>query len=151
VADSLAAGAYRLVLVLDEAPGELAQLVGYLESISTGVVLDLIAVSSYEVGDEQILVPQRVDPEHASPDVSSRSRSAVARSSTRPKTTEGTDPLERTIEQASAESQAGPSRLVAWVQALEQRNLASLRPRPSRDRMPFAIPTSSPIRTALLD
>jgi hypothetical protein len=61
--DSLASGGFRLVLVLDEAPPELVQLVGYLESISTGVVLDLVTVSAYTVGTEQILVPQRVDPE----------------------------------------------------------------------------------------
>ena len=56
VAESLAAGAFRLVLVLDEAPQELVQLVGYLESVSAGIVLDLVTVASYDVGDEQILV-----------------------------------------------------------------------------------------------
>ncbi|MEO6350885.1 MAG: hypothetical protein ABIP53_09560, partial [Candidatus Limnocylindrales bacterium] len=62
LAETLVAGAFRLVLVLDEAHSELVQLVGYLESISSGVVLDLMTVSAYEVGSEQILVPQRVDP-----------------------------------------------------------------------------------------
>ena len=36
LAATLSAGTFRLVLVLDEAPSELVQLVGYLESISTG-------------------------------------------------------------------------------------------------------------------
>ncbi len=62
LADSLAAGAFRLVLVLDEAPAELVQLVGYLESISSGIIIDLITVSAYQVGDEQILVPQMSRP-----------------------------------------------------------------------------------------
>lgn len=44
--DCLATGGFRLVLVLDEAPAELVQLVGYLEGISTGVVLDLVTVST---------------------------------------------------------------------------------------------------------
>lgn len=42
----------------------MVQLVGYLEGISSGVVLDLVTVSAYEAGPEQLLVPQRVDPEH---------------------------------------------------------------------------------------
>jgi hypothetical protein len=44
---------------LDETPAEQVQLVGYLESVSSGLILDLITVSAYELGSEQILVPQR--------------------------------------------------------------------------------------------
>jgi hypothetical protein len=50
--------------VLDEAPSELVQLVGYLESITQGITVDLITVAAFEIGDEEILVPQRVDPEY---------------------------------------------------------------------------------------
>ena len=41
--ESLVTGGFRLVVVLDEAPSELVQLVGYLESVD-GDVIDLIAV-----------------------------------------------------------------------------------------------------------
>ena len=61
--ESLDAGAFRLVWVLDEAPPELVSLVGYLEYISLDTVtIDLVTVSQYEVGGEQIVVPQRVEP-----------------------------------------------------------------------------------------
>ncbi|HKN45016.1 MAG TPA: hypothetical protein VJW23_13935, partial [Propionibacteriaceae bacterium] len=43
----LAAGSFRAVIVLDEAPPELINLVGYLESVTIGLSLDLIAVTSY--------------------------------------------------------------------------------------------------------
>ncbi len=62
LSSSLADGAFRLVLVLDAAPAELVQLVGYLESIAPGVVIDLVTVAAFQVGQEEILVPQRVDP-----------------------------------------------------------------------------------------
>jgi hypothetical protein len=60
----LATGSFRAVIVLDQAPPELINLVGYLESVTTGLSLDLIAVTSYVVGGRRIAVPQRLDPEH---------------------------------------------------------------------------------------
>jgi hypothetical protein len=47
-----------------EAPTELINLVGYLEAVTTGLALDLIAVTSYKIGERRIAVPQRLDPEH---------------------------------------------------------------------------------------
>ena len=46
----LKAGSFRLVLVLDEAPSELVQLVGYLERVATAIAIDVITVSAYEAG-----------------------------------------------------------------------------------------------------
>lgn len=60
---SLVLGAFRLVLVLDDAPPELVRLVGYLELIGEHLVIDLITVTSYDVGGRRILVPQRVEPD----------------------------------------------------------------------------------------
>ncbi len=65
VEDSLATGRFRLVLVLDSAPSDLVRLVGYLEEIGDHLVVDLIQVTAYEVGDHRVLVPQRVDPERS--------------------------------------------------------------------------------------
>src|SRR5215207_968593 len=61
--ECLMKGHFRLVLVLDEAPQELVTLVGYLESVTEELSIDLIAVSAYDVGDSRVLVPQRVDAE----------------------------------------------------------------------------------------
>ena len=62
--DHLASGSFRVVIVLDEAPTELTNLVGYLEAVTTGLSLDLIAVTSYAIAGQRIAVPQRLDPEH---------------------------------------------------------------------------------------
>ena len=62
-AESLGQGQFRIVLVLDAVPDELVRLVGYIESITDKLVIDLIAVSAYEVGGSQVLVPQRIDAE----------------------------------------------------------------------------------------
>src|SRR2546428_8151793 len=49
LADSLRAGRFRLVLVLDDSPGELVRVVGYLESIAPELVIDLVTVSAYDI------------------------------------------------------------------------------------------------------
>jgi hypothetical protein len=59
----LFSGHFRLVLVLDEAPEELVALVKYLESVTDGLLIDLVAVSAYELGGSQVVIPQRVDAE----------------------------------------------------------------------------------------
>lgn len=128
VAESLAGGAFRLVLVLDEAPAELVQLIGYLESISAGVVLDLITVSSYQLGAEQILVPQRVDPEHADAHVVGPwVPVSSVRASVKPKPTDGSEGFEQAIAHASVDDQRSLRRLLDWARALEGRQLASLK------------------------
>lgn len=64
LAQHLAEGSFRLVIVLDEAPEHLVRLMGYLETITTDrISIDLVTVSAYEVNGAQILVPQRIDPE----------------------------------------------------------------------------------------
>ncbi|MBW0090957.1 hypothetical protein I4I73_18980 [Pseudonocardia sp. KRD-184] len=60
---ALADGAMRIVLVLDRAPQDLIRLVGYLEAVTHGLVIDLITVASYELGGGRFVVPQRVEPE----------------------------------------------------------------------------------------
>jgi hypothetical protein len=128
VSASLAGGAFRLVLVLDEAPPELVQLVGYLESVSSGVILDLITVSAYDLGDQQIMVPQRVDPEHVGTEVSAaRSPTSTVRTSKRARPVDGVAPFNEAMKQAPSSTQASLRRLVDWATDLEQRNLASLK------------------------
>jgi hypothetical protein len=127
--DCLATGAFRLVLVLDEAPAELVQLVGYLESISAGVILDLITVSTYAVGDEHILVPQRVDPEHSPPLAVVRVAGTSGRSgrSNKPKPIDGSDQFRQAIERANGSARETLRGLLAWAEELERRGLATLK------------------------
>jgi hypothetical protein len=127
---SLAEGAFRLVLVLDEAPDELVQLVGYLESISSQIKLDLITVSAYEAGGEQILVPQRVDPDYVSSHAPSPSAPATGRPDTRRKTAttvDGSQAFEDSIEQAAESDRPALRQLLSWARDLETRRLAVLK------------------------
>jgi hypothetical protein len=62
LARSLAEGSFRLVIVLDSAPDELVQVVGYLQSITDKIDVDLVTVSAYDVAGSLVLVPQRIDP-----------------------------------------------------------------------------------------
>ncbi|MDQ3044358.1 MAG: hypothetical protein M3R06_04290 [Chloroflexota bacterium] len=62
---SLTSGQFRLVLVLDDAPPELVPLVGYLEAITDGLIIDLITVASYNIAGTTIIVPQRVEPDRS--------------------------------------------------------------------------------------
>jgi hypothetical protein len=63
LAECLASGRFRLVFVLDSAPDDLVRLVGYLEDLTDeALVIDLVTVAEYKVGDSRILVPQRLDP-----------------------------------------------------------------------------------------
>lgn len=129
LADCLVTGAFRLVLVLDEAPVELVQLVGYLESISAGVTLDLITVSTYRVGEEQILVPQRVDPDHA-PDVpalQAQGASTCAARSGKPKPIDCSDQFRHAVERAEGTTRETLRRLVSWAEDLERRDHATLK------------------------
>ncbi len=47
LSEGLAAGAFRLVFVLDQAPPDLIRLVSYLEAVTDRLVIDLITVSAY--------------------------------------------------------------------------------------------------------
>lgn len=68
-------GSFRLVIVLDDAPGQLVRLMGYLETITTDrIVIDLVKVSAYEVNGAQILVTQRIDPARESEPDTEQSR-----------------------------------------------------------------------------
>ncbi len=127
--DCLATGAFRLVLVLDEAPAELVQLVGYLESISAGVILDLVTVATYEIGSEQILVPQRVDPEHASealPAVPATGAGRTGRTS-KPKPIDSADQFIESMRRTEGATRDALERLVTWAEELERRQLATLK------------------------
>jgi hypothetical protein len=119
---SLAVGAFRLVLVLDEAPQELVRLVGYLEVLGEHLVIDLITVTSYSVAGTEVLVPQRVDPGRA-----------VDSQSIRAARTAGGDPVAdggagfEAMAATAAEDLRGPlTDLLRWARNLEQENLARL-------------------------
>jgi hypothetical protein len=118
VVASLETGRIRLVLVLDEAPSDLVRLVGYLEAVADGLVIDLITVAAYDVGESRVLVPQRIDPSHDPREV------APVRKASR--VTPGADGFREWI-RAAPEGRRGPlNRLLEWALALERDGLANL-------------------------
>ena len=129
--DSLRTGRFRLVLVLDDAPEELVRLVGYLETVTEGLLIDLVTVTSYEVGGSQIMVPQRIDPEHPE-------RVAPAAAPPRRQsgyTVEGGQDFLDSIDQAPVEHQQDLRRLGEWALALEGEGLVSLQTYHGQGRM----------------
>ena len=121
--DSLQHGAFRLVLVLDAAPDELVQLVGYLASIAPSLVIDLLTVAAYEVNGAQVLVPQRVDPEQqAVPDVATPA--TLTRTPSR--VVEGAADFIEHIADAPVESRVRLQELADWAIQLERDGLVRL-------------------------
>lgn len=114
---------FRLVLVLDDAPEELVRLVGYLEVVSDKLVIDLITVAQYDVNGAQVLVPQRVDPEHVV--VEPPARRSVARSSGH--SVVGAADFEKGIDASPPEHRAQLRRLTDWALALEREGLVKLK------------------------
>jgi hypothetical protein len=122
LAECLSRGHFRLVLVLDETPEELATLVGYLESVTEGLLVDLVAVSAYEVNGSQVIIPQRVDAER------SDDGGAPPPSPSGPKgrLVEGGADFAAVIEKSPLEHRAELRRLYEWAVRLEQEGLLRL-------------------------
>ena len=123
LADGLATGRFRLVLVLDQAPEELVRLVGYLEAVTDGLLIDLITVSAYQVGGSQVVVPQRVDPERVATPTPVATPSASAISGGQDT---DADEFRQGITALPPEVQPGVIRLMDWASALEREGLARL-------------------------
>jgi hypothetical protein len=122
VKQSLAEGLFRLVIVLDEAPEELVRLVGYLESITDGLLIDLVTVSAYGVGESEVLVPQRVEPEYAKAAITAPS----SRPGSEPHRVEGAQDFVASMDEAR-EHKPELRRLTDWAVSLEREGLARLR------------------------
>lgn len=118
---NLTEGRFRLVLVLDDAPSELVSLVGYLESISGGLLsIDLITVYTYELSGRRIAVPQRVDPQHYTPSKKQGGSGPTLAVEL------GADLFTAAVDQAPPESREALTEMAAWAKQLEREGLASL-------------------------
>jgi len=120
----LSEGAFRLVLVLDDAPPELVRLVGYLESVTDKLTIDLIAVSSFDVNGRQLVVPRRIDPEHDRRRLESISTIAVTRPSSSAVASEGTKVFSESIDETATAHQPELRRAVEWARSLVESGLA---------------------------
>lgn len=124
LAASLAEGRFRLVLVLDAAPSELVQLVGYLEMLTDKLVIDLVTVSQFEVNGSRIVVPQRIDPERRA--AVPTAQSGATRGSEPGQYALGSERFEQAIEATPPEQRAFLARMLEWARALEKEGFAQL-------------------------
>jgi hypothetical protein len=122
--DSLAEGRLRAVIVLDSAPPDLVELVGYLQDVTNDrLSLDLVVVTAYDVGGRRMIVPQLVEPDR------SQITAATAGTGKPASTSEiivGAAPFEASIPEAPIEHQPMLQRLLDWAVELERDELAVL-------------------------
>jgi hypothetical protein len=121
LAQCLSKGHFRLVL--DEAPEELIMLVGYLESVTEGLLVDLVAVLAYEVNGSHVVIPQRVDAEEPAAGSGDEGPSPD-----RPKgrLVEGAADFAAAIDESPPEDRAELRRLHEWAVSMEQEGLVRL-------------------------
>jgi hypothetical protein len=118
---SLAEGSFRLVIVLDSAPDELVQ-VGYLQSLTDKIDIDLVTVSAYDVAGSQVLVPQRIEPGRRSREMSDSQVAARQAGVLHP----GSAEFRAVIADLPPAQQAPLIRLADWADTLEQAGLVKL-------------------------
>ena len=123
LADALRTGRFRVVIVLDRAPKELVELVGFLEVVAERLTIDLITVSKYDIGGSIILVPQRVDPERRSVEEPSGPAPAPSEQGYE---ADGADDFVAMFNTARPDERPKLERLTAWAQQLADEGLVRL-------------------------
>ena len=142
----LAAGRFRLVFVVDDAPAELVQLVGYLESMSDRWRIDLIRLSAYRIEGREILVPQRIDPERTEPESSGvPTRGPRFTGALVP----GAADFEAAIERNPEDQRGALRMLTAWAKSLEAAGLVRLESYHGKGRM-ILLPRLQPDNVGLV-
>jgi len=122
LAENLASGAFRLVLVLDDAPAELVRLVGYLEAVGGNLVIDLVTVTAYDVDGTKVMVPQRVEPER----VAVEQRHTAETTQPTGYLVAGAADFQTSIATAAEKHQPELRRLLDWAISLEHEGLVRL-------------------------
>ncbi len=115
----LVAGFFRAVL--DEAPPELINLMGFLEAVTSGMSFDLIAVNSYKIGDHRIAVPQRLDPERRV-DAGIASSTRPARRTTSGHLEPGVQPFRDLLSDTPEEYRPTLTLMADWTEELASTN-----------------------------
>ena len=121
VDEHLQEGRFRLVFVLDAVPSELMTLVAYLEHVTDKLVIDLVAVNSFDVSGTSVMLPQRVTPERHEVTVEQ-----TRRTESKAVYHVGSERFETSINGAPEESRDSLQRLLTWAREMEQQGLARL-------------------------
>jgi hypothetical protein len=124
--DNMTTGDIRLVLVLDSAPPELIGVVGYLSAIAPNLTLDLITVTAFQVGEQSVIVPQRIEPgKFEAPAVVAKTAAASAGSGTT--YSPGSAEFAAGVDASPIDQQMELRRYLAWAEELGGAGLATLR------------------------
>ena len=116
-------GRFRLVFVLDDVPQELMTLVAYLEHVTDKLVIDLVAVSNFDVNGTPVMIPQRVTPERQEVTVEQANTGGRGSSTVR---YHGVDQFEALFEDAPVENRKTIKSVLDWTRDIEQEGLATL-------------------------
>ena len=122
MARSLAEGSFRLVIVLDSPPDELVQVVGYLQSVTDKIDIDLVAVAAYEVAGSRVLVTQRIEPARRVRELSDAEVNARQAGALHP----GSEEFRAVIAELPAARRDPLLRLAGWADTLERDGLVKL-------------------------
>jgi hypothetical protein len=145
VTESLEAGRFRLVLVLDDTPTELVQLVGYLEAMSDRWTIDLIKVCAYKVDGREVLVPQRVDPERHEQEARGEYRPPANKGNM----VAGSEDFAAAIETSAEAHRAALRTILQWANHIEAAGLAKLSTYHGKGRM-VLLPRMQPDNVGLV-
>ena len=118
--EHLREGRFRLVFVLDEVPTELMTLVAYLEHVTDKLMIDLVAVNSFDVSGTSVVLPQRATPEQH--EVTVRKKRRGESGTLYP----GGKRFEESISQAPPESHEKLHRLLQWAREIEKQGFVRL-------------------------
>lgn len=118
-------GNFRLVLVLDEVPGELERIATYLDTMTTqALTIDLIAVSVYEVNGAQIALPQAVvlDLNATRAQIEPRGSKPTGPRPTpqKPVRSEGSEAFRDSIADVSGEDRKTFDKLITWAEEVAE-------------------------------
>ena len=131
--EHLQEGRFRLVFVLDDVPAELMTLVAYLEHVTDKLMIDLVAVNSFDVNGTSVVLPQRVTPERHEVTVQKKRRGKSG--TLHP----GSQRFEESISHAPPESRESLDRLLQWARSLEKRDLVRLATNEGKDARRFTL------------
>lgn len=124
--EALRQGTLRCVVVIDAAPNDLVELVGYLQDVTNDrLSIDMVTVSAYRVGNTRVLVPQLVEPARL-PASDRVTAVATARPAGEATITRGDDVFAAALDAAPEDQQPLLRRLLRWAQELEADGLAVL-------------------------
>jgi hypothetical protein len=122
LARCLADGSFRLVIVLDTVPDELVQLVGYLQSVTDKIDIDLVTVTAYDMDGSEVVETQRIDP-GSRPQQMTTAQARVRQAGTR---FSGASEFRAAISDAPAGQRDLLRRACDWAESLERDGLARL-------------------------